>query len=237
MGKIILAALILLLPAVAQPGKQQQLLIAQAASTAAPITLITHTFSQASVASSSVNTTGSTLFVSVCTYNGGGSCTVADSKSNTWTTKVTSATDLSSNRTQLKFVSSPTTNASHTFSCDAGNFGTCYILAFGNTKTSSPDDQSNSAISAAATTIQPGLITPTSDGQVVVTGVGAQFLTGTASINSSYTITDQSPNNGTTANGGGAAYLVQNSAAATNPTWTIPTSLVSSAVSASFKAP
>ncbi len=172
-----------------------------------------------------IDTTGANLIVvNVTGFNlGGGSQTLTDNKSNT-TYVALSQAGSGTCHNNLWYILSPTVGSGHTFTYNSGGssiFGTIQVAAFSGAVPSFDRETTNSN-SSPATTIQPGSITPGNNNEVVMTGVCFSDDAGssTYTINGSYTITDfigfATGNN----EGGGLAYLVQTSAAATNPTWT-----------------
>ncbi len=99
-----------------------------------------------------------------------------------------------------------------------------------------PFDVENGAIQYVGTTLQPGSVTPSENNELIVTGLGF-YPSGVLSVNSSFTISDQVNYVSSAAMGLGAAYLVQGTAGAVNPTWTDSTTATSlAAVIATFKA-
>ncbi|MEY5098927.1 MAG: hypothetical protein RJA36_1646 [Pseudomonadota bacterium] len=187
---------------------------------------------------SGVDTTGANLIVlAVSRYKAGGAVTVSDSKSNTWTA-LTEAPVVSDGTVRLYYCYSPTVGAGHTFTASGtGIYTTIGAIAFSGAASSPFDQQSTNYASTSGTTIQPGSITPTEDGEVIVSAT--EFGSGATSstIDSSFTETfDQAAGSGvnyTTT----AAYLIQTTAAAVNPTITgSGATAYRSSVIASFKA-
>jgi len=208
-----------------------------------PITLLSSTKCQAGVdvgngAGKSANwdTTGATLIVAGSVFNGGGNPAPTDNH-NTYTNAINSSADADSNHASLWYVSSPTTNAAEVGSCAGGSFHTVYFLAFSNTNASSPLDQTSSNTTASGSSLASAL-TPSQNNTVVFTCLEQQQTSGTFSIDSGFTISQQSNNNVTTAAGGGCAYKVQTTAAAVTPLWSWSTgATAAAAATASFKAP
>lgn len=169
---------------------------------------------------SAIDTTGANLLIAyVNEYTGySHSFAVSDSKSNTWT-PLTAKDDASSNYSQLFYCAGPTVGSGHTFSIGNGGAGNPIIAvqAWSGANVSPFDVQNGST--AGATTIQPGSVTPSNNNSLIVCG----FSDGSAtsySINGGYTTTDNDDASSHQNQGMGLAYLVQTSAAATNPTWT-----------------
>lgn len=209
----------------------------------AAIALVSHTGASSvggvTLTTSGINTTGSTLEVVVVTkISAGRTATFSDSQSNTWTALTPQDDGVLAE--QMYYTDNPITSASQTFTVTVGapsSFPSIEVETFSGTNPPSFDVQ-NGAQGAAATTQQPGSITPSLNGEVVVTGIEDNVATAfPMSINGGYTITDQETASGGNNVGGAMAYLIQTSAAATNPTWTL--SGVASAANlniASFKA-
>jgi len=136
---------------------------------------------------------------------------------------------------------SPTLSATHTFTCTASGAATfmnMFVLAVsGNTGT--PIDVTNHfyANPAPRTSMQPGSITPSLSGELIVTGMAMTNSTDTtAAITGGFhaiTIPQSTGNSYF----GGMAYFVQPSAGAINPTWSWTTGagVGGSTVIASFK--
>jgi hypothetical protein len=93
------------------------------------------------------------------------------------------------------------------------------------------DRQSTGA--AHGTTAQPGSITPSADGCLVVTAAGFSG-SGSYNIDSGYTITDQKNFLAAVNTGSAQAYFLQGSAAATNPNWSTGTATDIACAIASF---
>lgn len=184
------------------------------------------------------NTTGANLIViALSGYTPDSAPTLTDSASNSWT----GLTVRSSTNTEVRlfYCSSPTTSATHTFT-STGSSGAVFtgigMMAFSYARASSPFDQQNGATTAGATTLQPGSVTPTTDNQVIVTALASDDA-GTPTINGGYTASVVLSYSATNYIGISMAYLVQTSAAATNPTWTMSGTNEASAAIATFKAP
>ena len=173
--------------------------------------------------SPAINTTGANLIVvHISSYSGATGLTLSDSASNTWTLIVSTA--ISHPESSLYYCLNPTTNASHTFTVSGSNlYCVAQISAWSGAAISGALDQSNSNTSGSGTTLQPGSVTPSLNGELVITGVSDDTPPGVFSIGSGFTILSQDAGSGN-AQGGACAYLVQSTAAAINPTWTISVS-------------
>lgn len=190
------------------------------------------------VTTSAIDTTGADFLVVAVSYYGSTSNAdpaLSDSKGNTWT--ALTARELGFNNAAAKiFYCKPTSVGSgHTFTADRTNtYPTISVSAFSGVKATSPFDQeSGTSTNSASTSYQPGSITPSEDGCLLVTGICSD---GTShSVNSSFnaTATDVLSSNHM---GGGIAYKVQTTAGAENPTWSWTGSTWRAAAMASFKA-
>lgn len=217
---------------------------------AAP-TLVAHSVTSGitpSFSVSAMNNTGATLLVVYvpCIIQSN-TLNIFDSSSNIWSSLTIQTTGGSPSNPvwgKLFYKIGPAVSASQTFTIGAQVDTACtaYIQAWSTTLSSGVIDVTNGAGGAlgTTTTLQPGSITPTADGELLITGVGAYCITNcstpTVSIGSGFTITDSTNSNAVV--DGGLAYLIQSSAAPINPTWSIGNTsggIVSSIVA--FKVP
>lgn len=187
---------------------------------------------------SNINTTGASLLVGLVAGSGSGGIAPTDSKSNTWV-GLTARVATLSNFARLFYVANPTVGTSHNFSPPSSIFAASCWVAFTGVTLSSPFDQENGLDSATDPTSQPGSITPSVNGCVVVAGLGGTSTAG-VTINGSYTFTDQVPFAGGANFSGCLAFDVQTTATATNPTFTwtnaiAPGQAYNAAVIANFK--
>lgn len=181
---------------------------------------------QAGGTTSAIDCTGANCLVAVVGHY---ALTVApiitDSLNATEYTKLVDISDGSTNNSSVaiyvKFF--PTVGASQTFTA-TDSFGLSFcsatFLAYSGVGGVFGVDQiSAGGANMASTTIQPGSITPSVDGCVIVAGLSVTTGTPPPSINSGFTLEGQAPN---TANyyGHGAFDLIQGAAAAVNPTMT-----------------
>jgi hypothetical protein len=184
---------------------------------------------------SSIDTSGADLIILVATYFASQS-TVSDSKSNSYT-GLTAYTN-SGAGTQIFYVQAPTVGSGHTFTlAGSSNFPAIAVAAFSGS-VASPFDTGNDAGagSASSATQQPGSITPSESDELVICSM-TTFLTGGAvpSIDGGFTATAALNSVGGQGVGVGLAYLIQTSAAAANPTWTLNAASTIVASIASFK--
>ena len=164
-----------------------------------------------------VDTTGANFLVMVCSVNrAGGTMTgPTDSKSNTWTSLT-----LQSNTNpscQIFYVTNPTVGASHTFSIGGtGTQSSFCVAAFSGVHASAPFDQeSGTGGGGMSDSIQPGSITPSENGCLMIFGA-ANGRTETPT-STGYTVINQ-PLVISTSFGSALAYQIQTTATATNPT-------------------
>ena len=161
-----------------------------------------------------VDTTGANLIVMHLSYdNTGAKPTPTDSRGNTYVPLTPKVAGIKYSR--LYYCINPSVGTGHTFTVATGEFFTGDMQAFSGANGGYDGENGNtSAISA----IQPGSVTPSAAGAVIVTGFSGSNGTAVGTIDSGFTITDQRALNGT-GMGAGMAYLVQGSAGAVNPTW------------------
>lgn len=184
---------------------------------------------------SSIDTTGATLLVVLISeYLGAVGFSLSDSKGNSWT-GLTQKTASSVAQCRIYYTIPTSVGSGHTFTYSgAGGYPVIMVMAFSGTKATAAFDVENGATTSSGTTLQPGSVTPSENNEVVVTVV-SENNGSTPTIDSGYTATDTAAAVGGTCTQGGAAYIVQTSAAATNPTWTIGASSDIAAAIATFK--
>jgi len=194
------------------------------------------------VTTSAIDTTGANFVIvgtaALSPGDGGGSCTISDSKSNTWVGLT--PTDGFFGRTKMFFVGNATVGSGHTFTitCTLANAPSMMVAAFSHVFAGgNPSDQEGAGAFKGATdpaTIQPGSVTPSQNNELVVSTLGLFQVTTVISINSGFTIAQTLDGNLTTFTGS-LAYLVQGTAGAINPTWNYTIQSNSEAVIATFK--
>ena len=191
--------------------------------------------------SSAIDTTGSSLLIfGIMTINPSGAIginSISDSKSNTWT-PLTVYGNGSLDNVQLYYVSSPTVGTNHTVtvSLNGSSFRSMLFGGFSNITTALPFDQQNgnSSSSATVSSIQPGSITPTANGELILAMDGN--LGSGVTIDSGFTIVTSIPFVASVTAGIDLYYLVKTTAAAINPTVSYSTPSNGAAVTiASFK--
>lgn len=189
---------------------------------------------------SAIDMTGANfLFLACMHYQGGNSCVPTDSSSNTWV-PLTAIFDASFSWMETWYCFPCTAGATQTFTGTAGTNGhaSIKVAGFSNVATPPLDQQNQAASATTSTTIQSGSITPSANKYLVLAAVewGLGNTGNTVSIDSGFTILDQNTYPGFTFAGGALAYLVQTTATAENPTWTLSASSDSRAAqTVSFK--
>lgn len=198
--------------------------------------LVTHTTASAvaggTATTSAIDTSGAN-FIGICVADFGvdsAADMISDSKVNTWS-HVTSHTFGGNRSTTLFFSVNPTVGTGHTFS-GVGGYIAMMVSSWSNVATTSPLDQQNGNTGSGVSTLTTGSVTPTVNKELLLACIstGNSVL---ASIDNGFTITDL-VTNGTSENGG-SAYLVQTTAGAINPQWSLSVAGDSAAVIGTFK--
>lgn len=198
-------------------------------------TLIAHVTTSGNTASAGINTTGATCLVCGLVWDQADTQpTITDSNSNVWL-GLTARGPSTDTRFRLFYSVAPIVGAAHTFTATA--VFTSQALAVGAFDTVSgvlPFDQENGSSNNSTASFPTGSITPTTDGQLIVAGLGIG-ANKTVAIDSSLTISDQ------LAFGGGhygvaLAYYYQPTAGAINPSWSWTGNTNATDAIASFKA-
>lgn len=163
----------------------------------------------ASVTTPARDTTGATLIQLLCSSQGVNPPT--DSEGNTWTLVVSA---IGGNRLRLYVCVNPTTGVAHTFTLGIPNPFPALVMVAWSGNSNSPVDQSSGAVAT-----QPGSITPTQNGALVVTGSGDDDTdTPTVSPPFDAHLLVAQPG-GAHSEGIGFAYEIQTTATPRNPTW------------------
>ncbi len=159
-----------------------------------------------------------------------------DNKSNTYFPRVQTGTASGLSLIIWECVN-PTVGTGHTFSIsNTGKFPQIYVAAFSGAAASPFDQSNNSSDLDPTTNIQPGSVTPSEDNELIFTGT--MNLGAGLSIDSGFTIVDSDDFGPGNNYGGGIAYLIQTTATAENPTWSMTSYTINakSAVIATYKA-
>lgn len=174
------------------------------------------------VTSGNIDTSGANLIVLVVTwYDPSKSITITDSKNNHISPGWTSRTKYSSTNGALQiFYCVPSSvGTGHNFTAtSAGNSIYPAIAAFAFSGAhATPYDGENGANSSSATSLAPGSVTPSEGNCVLVTGLQA-YTRGVATVPTGFTGSALAYSNGFYL-ASGAAYKIQTSAGAENPSW------------------
>lgn len=169
------------------------------------------------VTTAGVNTTGADLLIAVVSDFGTSRAALSDSKGNSWAALTT--TQLGTSGACRIFWSKPSSvGSAHTFTAtQANSFPTVNVAAFSGVH-ASPVDQQNGATFSVVTTAQPGSLTPTQAGSLIIAGFTSDNQALTLAINQSFTIGSNIPVS-SNCERGALAYLIQGAAAAVNPAW------------------
>jgi len=185
------------------------------------------------VTSGALNTTGATFLSVIVVHYGGTPGALTDSLSNAWNARTTYG---SGNYFVTQYWSRPTSvGVGHTFSVASvvDTYPCIAVMAFSG-GSALPYDTENGVANASYTTIQSGSITPSQNNCLVIAGQCWSSST-TCAINGGFS----SPQFVKNAVGNiyvGQSYLIQTTAAAANPTWTVNQAVNSGAANiASFK--
>lgn len=179
--------------------------------------------------SAAIDTTGATLLVAALSALSPG---ISDSKGNTWTP----LSAVSPSQTvQLFYVANPVVGTGHTFTC-SGSFVSMVVRAYNGVATTTPFDQQNGS-AASGTTVSPGSVTPSQDGELLVAACGILSPSAAPTVDSGFTTPSNYVNNSPGVNFGVAfSEQVQTTATARNPTFTGDSGSLDGCVIATFKA-
>lgn len=179
------------------------------------------------VTTTGVDTSGADLiviFVVAGGGTGGPNNTPTDSKSNTWTPLTKN--NLAARGIRAFYSQNPTVGSGHTFTySEAGSFPSIAMMAFSGSS-ASPFDVENTNNGVDVSSLTSGSVTPNNDNSLIVnatltetTGSGITKGTlGSSYVNQGF-VTPSGGNEGVS-----YGYIIQTSAAATNPTWTFDAS-------------
>jgi hypothetical protein len=180
-----------------------------------------------------IDTTGADLIVvSVSSYAGGMAPTLTDSKGNTYTGLT--ARLLSNAAHRLFYVLAPTVGAGHTFTVTGATLYPAIVVdAFAGVASYQTE---SGATATSIASLACGSVTPSTNGALVVTGAaGDGAVTDTVSP-AGFTLTQKTFSGGNNMQGS-AAWQVQATAAAINPTWSFSPAQGSAAVGAAVFVP
>lgn len=184
------------------------------------ITVVSHSYWNGDGPSSSMDTTGADLFVVLwANYVVEATGTISDSKGNSgWSAPVVH--EGSVGRVAASYVVPTSVGSGHTFSLSGGStsYATAFIFALAGAN-AAPYDQESGANAGSGTTHSPGSMTPSQNNCIVlgITGPWQGDVSG-STIDGGFTIADRFTNGGYWS--ALSAYLIQTTAAASNPLWT-----------------
>jgi hypothetical protein len=172
------------------------------------------------ITTASIDTTGMNLIVIVLSdYIGSAQATISDSKSNSYT-GLTSQANASAERSRIYYIQGGVVGASHTFTATCTTcYPSIYVMSFSGVGVSPFDQQNGATTASSVSTFQAGSVTPTVNNELVVAGLSCNTCNTGATIDSSFVLSDSASGSGGARIGGGAAYIIQTTAGATNPTW------------------
>lgn len=181
------------------------------------------------VTSAAINSTGANFLVALGSYFGGGSNSIVDSKSNTWTPGTLYTDTVVAARVYYCVPSSVGSGHTVTFT---GSLPSVGFAAFSNVNASPFDNEVGAT--GSSTSVAGGSITPSANGGLIIAGMCGLCTTG--SIDSSFNLIGSFIDDVVAQNVSlGMAYLIQTSAGAVNPTWTTDVSNQWAATNAAFK--
>lgn len=180
--------------------------------------------SSSPVTTSPIDTTGATLLVVAVACGSTGPSTITDSKGNQYLCMAPVAYNSGPNFVELYYCNNPIVGTGHTFTATSSPLGRAFpsigALAFSGVAESAADVFSW-ADAASVSSVQPGSVTPSANGELIITAAHGWLATG-LSVDSGFTAFTA----GSTANNYalGLAYLIQTTAAPIDPTWTLSAS-------------
>ncbi len=183
-----------------------------------------------------IDTTGANLIVVTIASSGWDIGQLSDSNVNNWTLAVAESPAQFDPGSYIAYCVNPIVGAGHTFSTTASpGVAPAFQVTAWSGSDASPLDQTNHAVDSTGPSYSPGSITPSLDGELIITsfavaGNGATVF----SIDGSYTISDFAGFTNGVNYGGAQAYWVQTAATATNPAWGINAGVVGALTIASF---
>lgn len=183
-----------------------------------------------SFTTAAIDTTGATLLVASAAYfnNTTRVAQITDSKNNTWVPLPIRAVGDTNNRTH--YCVNPTVGSGHTFTLTDSSSGSFCVAAFDGVIAVSPLDL-NTGNAASGSTIAPGSLTPTNANSLVISGLAFR-TTGTVTVDSGFTISDQTTSGSVVSSALG--YIIETTIVAKNPTWTLPSSMNAAVTNAVF---
>ncbi len=180
----------------------------------------------ASAVTTATNCSGATLIVANTSDNSANSGAPSDSLNGTYTNHATCNSDTSN--ACVYYLYSPTVSTTMTFSKTSCVACSVEIIGFSGTAGSTVDQSTNQGGLAGglSTCLTSSPITPSNNNEVVIAAFSSINDGGglTYSIDGGFTISDQAQMTLGTNQGGAIAYLIQTTATAAQPTWTLSAS-------------
>jgi hypothetical protein len=195
-----------------------------------PATLLVHALNDdngSGLAVGPINTTGATLLVlAECTFTSGIPMPPGDSAGNAWQALSAYGSASGGGEIRLFYSYGPTTSAMHVFTDPDNDYNAMAVLAFSGTLTGpSVFDSQTGNYETTGATVQPGSLTPTQLGELLVSfSCSGDTKATSAMIDSGFTLVQflSGNANGTNSEDLGAAYTLATSLAPVTPTWTFP---------------
>lgn len=178
------------------------------------------------VTTNTYDTTGAVILVAVVAYDAAGTGnTMADNKSNTWTALTAQTGFDAAVRVRIFWCNPTSVGSGHTFSYTGTNvYAAITVFAFSGPAISALDVQNGAGNGSATLTLQTGSVTPNLANELLVTGLGYEGPTNVAvTINQSFSTPLQTASVGGSSYGVAGSYLIETTATAKNPTWTLDT--------------
>jgi len=208
-----------------------------------PATLLTHVLTNGhgnGLATAPIDTTGATLLVlAECTYSSGTPMPPSDSASNTWQALNSYGSSSGGGEIRVFYSYGPKTSGSHVFNDPDNDYNAMAVLAFGGTLTgASVFDSATGNYETAGPTVQPGILTPTQSGELVVSFTCSGDTQATsATINGGFSLVQYLSGIalGNGAEDQAAAYTVVTSLASVNPTWNMSGDMKINSAMVTFK--
>lgn len=172
--------------------------------------------------SGAIDSTGADLIIIMVACDGGGipaASDISDSKSNTYV-EIGTGDIATFCAGRAFYCASPSVGASHTITVSKVNSAASIAIQAWSGAHASPFVSEDFNNSPSGTTLQPGSLTPPEDNCLVFAGIAMGNITWD-SINGGFTIASQAAFSGGNNYACGSGYLVQTSAAAANPTFTV----------------
>ena len=203
-----------------------------------PVAVITANLGHDGGTTGTINTTGANLLVACVASHGYSTPTLSDSKSNSWTLAASSVLYLDGH-VHLYYSVPTAVGSGHTFTVSGqATLASINVTAWAGAA-AAPLDQAAGAGVPSGTSVQPGSVTPTQNGELLVTCLtnNGDTSNSSRSINQDFIISGQIGENATVIHSVAVAgaYRVQPTATAANPMWSYSPDNRANAAIATFK--